>query len=416
MRFPKLVFLAACLFQLACNGPASNGFAEGPGADLYSADMPAASRNLINYLNELCLQSGTAVPSGDGYVCAGESYPLLTQTGFNDIDRRCDHYLGWIDRKRTEKLAYKSGLGATQALVGGVLGTSGAAADTLAYVTQAFGFANTIYDAANTSMLMTLEASTIKTIVYERRLAFRKAAATLPISNRPAMIYVLRNYLAICTPQTILLDVNTFSRDAILGNPPDIEASTREQLSAVGPLTSTAPATSTGNLVNPPISLCPDRAKLFDNPVVFSCEQLKAAQTALCVSPDLKVGSSTMASLRMFESDATSNHDGLLSFDEFGRLTGVGCKPEDLSSFRNYYERSALATDATRDPLIKALNAQFPNTGEVPVGALPSNAAFRAKLAEAAAAYASELISAPPNGQLTPELFQVISSHIGNGG
>ena len=376
MGIRRRALLILSLWLSAC-GDANDRQFYGPGLNLYSSETPKATNDLLAYLSELCQQSGIVERQGDRYGCPStflkEYYPILVQTGFNDIDRRCDAYLGWIDQKRTEALMYKSGLGATQGLLSTVLPLSGASRDTLAYVMGAFGFASSIYDAANISMLAALESSTIKTLVYKRQKAFRAAAAGSPARTQAQAIFALQNYLLICTPQTIVLDANTFSRDPEAGSAEAIEQDLREQFRSLG---STPPTLAADAPVNvrapiPPSSLpinCPECEKLFVQGFadVTTKADVEVTQLRLCVRPDGLVADHTTAAVRIFEEAIRDNEgvepDNRLSVSEFELLTDRGCSDAaDRANYRNFYEK--IRSDAGYKDVIDALNRKLGLTG-----------------------------------------------------
>jgi hypothetical protein len=421
----RLVAPVALAALLGCDA-SGNGYRQtGPGLDLYSNETPAATRNLSLYFNQLCAQAGMAAMLDGQPTCQGgfdaNEYRLLVQTAFNDIDLRCDRYLAWIDNKRAERLAVSGGLNAVQTLLGGVMGVAGASSDSLTYLTLAFGFANSIYDVSNTSTLMALEPSTVKTIVYERRLAFRRAASEAPITNRPAAVYAMRNYLAICTPQTIVLDVNTFSRAALGGEGVDLDARAREQFDTLpggAPLTAQAPAIVDNGLVPPPAALCPGCPAFFVEPGRRSTADLLAGQTGLCVAPDGRVGRETEDAIAIFEetilvgdpSGLDFQADGLVSDDEFVKLREQGCRNGEREVFRNYFEATQYRVDDNREVLIGDLNRLYPNRPQLSLDTPLTDETLRGRIGDAARALvaADELTAAPPEGQMTFKLDQAI--------
>ncbi|WP_299602544.1 hypothetical protein [uncultured Tateyamaria sp.] len=396
---------------------------EGIGVDLYTPEMPQDSNALALYLVELCIQAGMGSVDEEKRACdrslGPAEYPLLTFTGFNDIDQRCDRYIAWIDRIRTERLVSRRGLNATQVFLGGVLGTSGASGETLAYVTQVFGFANSIYDAQTTTVLSALEPSTIKTVVFERRTAFRQAASNAKISSRPEMINALRNYLRICTPQTILLNVNEFSRGAVTGNTPDLAREAQEQFAAAKPLVAADP----GNRINPRIE-APGRAECSDFGLLFAsgfapgrgCEVIRRAQTLLCVdTPTGTVGPKTRSAVRIFETVAAGTKPGAVSIDgrisqsEWDILGSTGCKAEDLGTFRNYLELGVYKGNSSEQGLlIQAINASVTDGTPLPADTTFGSTTFRAKLDSYAKKETPTVEGAAP-AQVTPELFAIVS-------
>lgn len=413
VKFPRVVLCIILGVAIAgCTANPNSRQFVGAGVDLYTARTDRDTERLQAYIHALCRQAGLAVVREQGTYCPsqmpGNYYPVLVRTGFNDIDLRCDRYLNYIDVKRIEALQFKGGLSATQTLLGVV--SSG---DTLRYVVAAFGFADSIYDRANISMLAALESSTIKTLVYKRQKAFRAESAARPAGDRAAMIFALRNYLAICTPQTIVLKANTFSRDPASGTDAAIREDYKEQFAAQNTLRATDPVNVRPPRPAPPTPIqCPGCGALFTSDFAnATTADVKLAQRLLCQPPDGVAGNSTLAAVRMFEMiyapDPVVSRDGKLSESELGFLgADKACEGEEYRTFWNPYEASTYANNpAALEPFIVALNRAHPGTNVDPKATFAS-AELRAKIASARAAL-NMRISLPtragidPNGQLT---------------
>lgn len=361
MRYVGKILTSVLVFAAASCSPnrAAYNFT-GAGNDLYTSDLPRETKKLNRYLNELCVHAGTAVDAGERDACkrplGSNDLKLLVLAGFNDIDRRCDSYLGWLDRKRIERLMYGRSSSALQGLFSGVAGTAGVGAAALVYVAEAFSFADSIYDTANLSPLMTLETSTVKTLVYQRQRALREAVQGQSFNSLPAAVFALRSYLTICTPQTILLDANEFSRGALTGNVPDLKADYVSELRSVGSLrgSSTPLARAPVSALPPPApgAECRECAKLFDADLVGDPERfdddkvnetwLKAAQIYLCTKGDGDVGPYTIAAVRIFEKSVrNAESNGKIDATELSELSGLGCQPGDVGVYLNAYEVSS---------------------------------------------------------------------------
>mgnify|MGYP001469415169 CR=1 FL=1 len=195
---------------------------EGPGNDLYSVEMPEATKNLQNYFQELAKQADLQSPPPDaGYgpiVTSPSDWDILVRTGMNDIDLRCDNYLTWIDKKRAERGIVNETITAISALTAGILGIAAPETTAISYIALGLGFTGSVYNAYQNSILMGLESSTIKAVVHERSQRLRAKWSQVAFNNKPDTVYALRSYLRICTPQAITLDVNTYTRDGITGD------------------------------------------------------------------------------------------------------------------------------------------------------------------------------------------------------
>jgi hypothetical protein len=149
------------------------------------ADDTRARRN---YLESLCRQAGLPV-SPAGRACEGlrgaRAWTVVVQAGLNDIDRRCDAYLAWVDeRKRLGRV--------TEDLDAAVPLRAMAAAAAALGIEQRV-FARRIGSASATALIQA---------AVQRQQRYR---ASLPstISGRLAAIEVMRRYLLICAPAAI---------------------------------------------------------------------------------------------------------------------------------------------------------------------------------------------------------------------
>ena len=201
----------------------------GIGTDLYSPDTAAAARNLDVYLGYLCWQAGFQT-SGDVNFssseprCADaymrpEHWKLVVLTGWNDIDRRCDSYLAWLDNQRRSRIFVNDMFAHVGLLTTGIFSVLDTGRRTVDIVALALGFGKNIYSSHQNRVLIEIEGSTLETIVVDRRLDFRDAITPVPIVSKPDAVKVLRDYLRICTPYGIKISINTFSRSRATGAP-----------------------------------------------------------------------------------------------------------------------------------------------------------------------------------------------------
>lgn len=405
--FIPLIFL---MLLAACTGDDNTRRFEGAGLSLYSeTQTPKATRDLVRYFDQLCGQANIGTikvnpKTGDrSFACpqspTSAQYAKLMQAGLNDIDLRCDQYLGWIDRKRIEALSYRRSAGALEALLGAGLRIDGASADSFAALLAVFSFARDAYDASNFSLLAALESSTIKSIVYKRQKAFRAAANAHSgkHASRESVVFALRNYLLICTPQTIVLDANTFTRDPSAGSPEALREDFQDQFKALTPVTGGQSFGSTGSVGGPQNQTCKGRNLVFsDAPDTYGCDDIETVQKLLCFAKgrglDGTAGPATTAAIKEFEfaqlgRGATVTDpkqvDGLLSETEFRTLASAGCLNNDAKFFRSVFERSTFAEpgdDPNRVAVITALNFCFPQGAQIPADAKLDNARLRARV------------------------------------
>ena len=127
----------------------------------------------------------------------------------NDIDRRCDAYLSWLDAQRRNRAPVLNEIAAIAGTAGAIMGVAGAGTEALAIAAAAFGLASTTYSNWNSRLLLDVEHSTVQTLVYTRQQQFRLVNVGLVVPDSASAIYLLRGYLRICMPITIETDINT---------------------------------------------------------------------------------------------------------------------------------------------------------------------------------------------------------------
>ncbi len=224
------LFVGFLVLLQGCTSGDSKYTKYGIGKDLYSSDLELATRNLDIYLGYICHQSGIGAPiGGDGlpYCQYGSmglaQWTLLVQSGFNDIDRRCDGYLAWLENVRHRDAFYNSQLNQVARLTNSILtATNPTTGIAIGIVAEAFGYAKSVFNDHQARIMLGYESSTIKTIVSERRIEFRKKFSDVGVRYKPDAVYILRSYLRICMPYTITMDANTYARATATGTSKEI--------------------------------------------------------------------------------------------------------------------------------------------------------------------------------------------------
>ena len=200
----------------------------GIGTDLPVEDIVEDTRKLDTYLNYLCRQAGMARFEGVGddtsLVCdmaryGGASWTLLVRAGFNDIDRRCDSYLAWLNSRRRNRSAILSQIHDTRTFTEALMYTTGVGATPIAIAGLAFGLASNTFTNYYSRLLLEIEKSTVEVLVHEKRLNYRETL-NIQITNQPDAVHILREYLLICTPHYIENRINQRTRDSVAGNNP----------------------------------------------------------------------------------------------------------------------------------------------------------------------------------------------------
>src|SRR3954447_7985399 len=105
----KFGIVAGCVWLAmlvsGCDTTDSRYFRYGIGTDLYSTDIVETTQFQDIYLTELCRQALPLLSNSLDSQCLNavlrpSDWNLLVQAGLNDIDRRCDGYLAWLDDRR----------------------------------------------------------------------------------------------------------------------------------------------------------------------------------------------------------------------------------------------------------------------------------------------------------------------------
>lgn len=210
----RLMALALLVGGLCgCNGADGGYLTRGIGSDLNTPSLADQTAQLDSYVLDICRQAGLApVETANGGQCAidgsfSADWAMFVQAGMNDIDRRCDDYLQWLDDKRRSTAPILQQIGDTQTGVTAVMAATNVAGPAIGVVAAAFGFARSSFTNFNSRLLLEIDHSTVQTVVFTRQRAFRNGLPRV-IDNRPAAIYALRSYLRICMPITIETEIN----------------------------------------------------------------------------------------------------------------------------------------------------------------------------------------------------------------
>jgi hypothetical protein len=134
---------------------------------------------------------------------------IIVQSGFNDIDQRCDAYLSWLDEQRRLKGPILNELNVIQVATQNIMGLAGVGVTPINIVGLAFGFASNTFTNIQSGLLLEVDKSTVETVVIQGQNNYRVSLPQGAIDNRATAIYVLRSYLRICTPYTIANQINT---------------------------------------------------------------------------------------------------------------------------------------------------------------------------------------------------------------
>ena len=228
--------VALALLLSGCDTTDSNYFRYGVGANLYSEDIVQTTQLQDVYFTELCRQALPLISTSDS-VCinAGPNaaaWGLIVQAGLNDIDRRCDSYLAWLDDRRRTNNAVLKELADVTVASQAIMRVGGVGANPITLAGLAFGLAANTFTNINSRLLLEVDKTTVQTLVLRRRDEYRFQLRSIQIESKPAAVHALRSYLNICTPYTIETDINSTitvfqtGGPAALNRPPLINAET----------------------------------------------------------------------------------------------------------------------------------------------------------------------------------------------
>ncbi|TCU73448.1 hypothetical protein EDE08_104538 [Bradyrhizobium sp. R2.2-H] len=272
----------------------------------------------------------------------------FVQAGMNDIDRRCDAYLGWLDNKRRWREPILKQLHTTAATTGAIMGLTGVGAAPIAIVGTAFGFAQDTFVNINSRLITEIDQSVVQSVVLDNQNQFRMKVAGTPVDNRPAAIYLLRNYLRICMPFSIEMSINNTMTVYSRGGPDALRTEPLlTQPPTVARITAAVPLAPRDFVQRPARNTAAPRtderyAQIFDPyiPTKHTNTYVVQLQTALCVpvSEIEKKGTLTLtkAMIKIYKESERKTGDKLNDDEATQIREQVGCKP---SGGQNYYER-----------------------------------------------------------------------------
>lgn len=160
----------------------------------HAADRMSQATLLNEYAGNICVQA-QANPNA---TCDG-NWSLFVQVGMNDIDRRCDSFLAWLDARRREKEPAAGAAISAQELSK----VSGSSPTALDIVAVAFGLARPSQFNLNPQLLVSADHSTVQAIVLDGHRKFREKIGNGVVPDQPSAIDLLRDYLRLCMPATI---------------------------------------------------------------------------------------------------------------------------------------------------------------------------------------------------------------------
>lgn len=370
MRFvARAVVCAGVLLAVAgCNSVTDqNYFDSGIGTELKPASMVQTTNDLESYVNAICFQAGLSRNGEDcGTGSNGKSQTIWKQfveTGMNDIDRRCDAYLSWLDARRRDREPILRELAAAGAATHSIMTVAGSTNKALEIASAAFGLAIASYGNWNSRLLLEVSKSTVQTIVYTRQTDFRNAIKDEKISDRARAIYLLRNYIRICLPITIETDINTSIILVQRGDPNAVKEKPVVQPAGLGkPLDPEEKAGTRHRKPGRPIEEYKAIIHSSANAAAFTRSVVINIQKAVCVPESEwgKIGETTRARIEIWQRTNTEfgkpNGRGKLTDIERKALADTQPCPTNKGVL-NYFEwRTMLNATGERRPLTSLVN------------------------------------------------------------
>ena len=417
------LFLSLSALVSACQSPGSGYLMNGIGAELPARDIASARRTQNAYFNYLCQQAGLTDGSfsdkpGNCQIQALDegSWTLIVKQGMNDIDRRCDAYLQWLDnlgRSRGPLLQQVSDTEKTVSAIMFAIDPGSAAA--LQIVGQAFGLITKSINNYHSRLLLEIEPSTRNSVVLNALRDFRNQTRSLRFSNRPDAEYALREYMRRCLPFAIESQINDLSTLGSQGVSPgsartifEAPVSFQRPVVVAPPREALKPSDHFGTKSErPDFSMDSRLTKVFASNGYQEKDLIKL-QRVFCVSESGfdQIGPQTLAGVVIFEatpwSFARQIKDGKVSEAEWRILSNI---PDcDTSTFKNFYERLRLDTNSEMKGFIAGLNDWLPDS-PLEKTALLSSAEVRSKIAEARKLFKLSDMGGTAQEQVTADLL-----------
>jgi hypothetical protein len=113
-----------------------------------------------------------------------------------------------LDDKRRTREPVLNQLAAMGAATAAILAISNVGAAPIAIVGVAFGLAADTFTNVSSRLLLEIDKSTVQSVVLGNQTQFRAQNIRVIVDNRPAAIYLLRNYLRLCVPFAIEMSIN----------------------------------------------------------------------------------------------------------------------------------------------------------------------------------------------------------------
>jgi hypothetical protein len=211
-----VVAIALAVMAAGCNLQQDRNFyREGIGSDLNWSGLAQQTQILEQYISFICEQAGFPTVVVDGVLTCSttnlspKGWAEFVQAGMNDIDRRCDAYLVWLDDKKRSREPIIKQFMETSVATQAIMRLTGVGVDPITIAGIAFGLAQDTFTNVYSRLLTEIDKSTVQAVVINEQNDFRRTIALQTIDTRSTAIYALRSYLRLCMPYTIETRINT---------------------------------------------------------------------------------------------------------------------------------------------------------------------------------------------------------------
>lgn len=361
----------AGLFLVSCGPAGTNYLAEGIGANLTTSETDiATTSNLQNkYFAYLCQQAGLPanVSSYASSTCHlhpidDPKWLIVVAQGMNDIDRRCDAYLQWLDNQKRSKGPIQSQIGSIRAATTGIMGVADASATALTVAGLAFDLISKSVENYHSRLLLEVESSTVNSIVLNLRRKFRAdfRKNQIRVTNRPQAEFVLRSYLRLCLPFAIEANINNYSTLGSSGIAPTPENSINWSPQSGLTIGSAGGGQERTFSARTPVTIDPTIPK--DSQIGGAAtpwekqlqkEELTKIQQFLCISsPANNFGDKTRAGILLWSQNSFRGGDisSELNIKRGPAILGAAKDNTcNTANYKNYYERFRFANDAAAE-------------------------------------------------------------------
>ncbi len=359
--------LAAVVLLAGCGRIADNRkFLHGIGTDLNTSDLGEQTRILQIYFGHICAQAGLTIGNdADGipkcnYAKFADStayWNVFVVQGMNDVDRRCDAYLAWLDDKRRSRESKLRQITDIRTATVAIMSFTGSGTTPMDVVGLAFGLLTDTVGNYHSRLLLEMEGSTVQAVVFRERARLRSEINSIDFASKPDAYHAIRSYLNICLPHTIETEINnTITVDK---RAPDSE--TKPLISATTRFTSRSRFVPPGRAT----STDEEAKKIFRFPKGFFRADVEDMQRRICAKPDGIVGPGTKEAIYAVEdliySGDVSKFDGFLNNTELQSINGYIPSVCNYTSFNSRFELIISRNPDFKQKIVAALNILVPS-------------------------------------------------------